>query len=73
MPLLKSIKATISGGSSLRVTLPRSWCQLYKLNKNTELQLIEHGVIVIFPPNVKDIDAEKLVADIKGTLAFLKN
>ncbi len=72
MPLLKSIKATLSGGS-LRVTLPRSWCQLNKLDKNMELQIIEHGVIVIFPPNVKDLDTEKLVADIKGTLSFLKN
>lgn len=72
MPLLKSIKATISGGS-VRVTLPSSWCRLYKIHKNTELQVIEHGVIVIFPPNVKDLDIEKLVSDIKGTLAFLKN
>lgn len=74
MPVLKLIKATLSGGSSLRVTLPKSWCKLHKIDKNMNLQIIEHGVIVIFPPNVKDIvDAEKLTADIKGTLAFLRN
>ena len=74
MPTLKSVKATLSGGTSLRITLPKSWCKLHGINKNTDLQIIEHGVIVIFPPNVKDIvDAEKLTADIKGTLAFLKN
>lgn len=73
MPTLKSVKATLSGGASLRITLPKSWCKLYSIDKNTDFQIIEHGVIVIFPPNVKDIDAEKLTADIKGTLAFLRN
>lgn len=73
MPILKMIRATLSGGSSLRITLPKSWCKLHKINGNTDLQVIEHGVIVIFPPNVKDLDVEKLVSDIKGTLAFLKN
>lgn len=72
MPLLKAIKATITGGS-LRISLPSSWCKLHNIHKNTELQIIEHGVIVIFPPNVNNLDAEKLVADIKGTLAFLRN
>lgn len=73
MPVLKLIKATLSGGSSLRVTLPKSWCRLHKIDKNMNLQIIEHGVIVIFPPNVEELDTEKLVADIKGTLAFLRN
>lgn len=73
MPTLKSVKATISGGSSLRITLPKSWCKLHGIDKNVDLQIIEHGVIVIFPPSVKDVDAEKLTNDIKGTLAFLRN
>lgn len=73
MPTLKSVKATLSGSSSLRITLPKSWCKLHGIDKNIDLQIIEHGVIVIFPPNVKDVDAEKLTTDIKGTLAFLRN
>ena len=39
MPVLKLIKATLSGGSSLRVTLPKSWCKLHKI----DLMFIQPG------------------------------
>ena len=73
MPILKTVKATVSGGSSMRITLPKAWCDRNRVAHNTELQAMEHGVIIIFPPKIdKSLDVERLLADIRGTLNFLK-
>lgn len=73
MPILKTVKATLSGGSSVRITLFKSWCKMNGIVHNTELQAMEHGVIIIFPPKIdKNLDVERILADIRGTLNFLK-
>lgn len=73
MPILKTVKATVSGGSSMRITLPKAWCDRNRISQNTELQAMEHGVIIIFPPKIdKSLDVERILADIRGTLNFLK-
>lgn len=73
MPKLTDMMVTQSGGSSLRVTLPKSWCKENKLKHHDTVQVMSHGVLVIFPPNVnKDLDVDKIMIDIRSTLNFLK-
>lgn len=73
MPTIDSVLITQSGGASMRVTLPKEWCKMNKVVHHSNLQIMVHGVVIIFPPNVdKSLDVDKLVTDIKSTLNFLK-
>lgn len=73
MPTLDSVLVTRSGGASMRVTLPKPWCNTNKIEHHSNLQIMVHGVIIIFPPSVdRTLDVDKLITDIKSTLNFLK-
>jgi antitoxin component of MazEF toxin-antitoxin module len=73
MPKIDSLLITQSGGASLRVTLPKTWCKDNHIKHHDTVQMMIHGVIVIFPPTVdKSLDVDKLMIDIKHTLNFLK-
>jgi len=38
------------------------------------MQILEHGVLIIFPPKIdKGMDISKLLEDIRSTLTFLKD
>jgi hypothetical protein len=73
MPLLGIVKATQTGGSSMRVTLPKSWCHCNNIMHVSQMQVMDHGVLIIFPPKIdKGMDVNKLMDDIRSTLTFLK-
>jgi antitoxin component of MazEF toxin-antitoxin module len=72
MPMLKTIVVSKVGGS-FRMTMPGSWVKMHEIKHHTELQIMEHGAIVVFPPRIdKSLDNEKLITDIRSTLNFLK-
>jgi len=73
MPLLGIIQATQTGGSSMRVTLPKPWCNTNNIVHGSQMQVLNHGVLIIFPPKIdKTMDINKLMEDIRSTLTFLK-
>jgi hypothetical protein len=73
MPTIDSVLVTRSGGASMRITLPKPWCKLNKIEHHSSLQIMVHGVVIIFPPVIdKTLDVDKLMADVKSTLSFLK-
>jgi len=73
MPLLGIIQATQTGGSSMRVTLPKPWCYTNHIVHGSQMQVLNHGVLIIFPPKIdKNMDINKLMEDIRSTLTFLK-
>jgi phosphate uptake regulator len=74
MPLLGIVQATQTGGSSMRITLPKPWCRLHNITHGSQMQILEHGVLIIFPPKIdKGMDISKLLEDIRSTLTFLKD
>lgn len=57
----------------MRVTLPKPWCRLNHIEHESQMQILEHGVLIIFPPKIdKNMDISKLLEDIRSTLTFLK-
>lgn len=73
MPTLRSMLVTLSGGASFRVTLPGAWCKSGGVKNHDELQVLDSGVLVIFPPHMdKDLDIEKFMIDLRGGLTFMK-
>jgi len=73
MPIIRSMIVTKSGSSSMRVTLPGPWRKTNKIKHGDTLQCLEHGVLIIFPPAMDEkVDADKMAADIRGAIAFLK-
>lgn len=73
MPIFRTTKAIPSGGS-LRITIPATWVKSAHVEAGTELQLLDHGVLIIFPPKVSNnLDIDSLTRDIKTTLTnFIK-
>jgi hypothetical protein len=72
MPTIRSVLVSQSGGASMRITLPGPWVKMNGVKHHDELQIIDHGVLIIIPPRMKkEIDVDKLAVDIKGVFAFL--
>ena len=73
MPIIRSVLVSQSGGASMRITLPGAWVKMNGVKHHDELQIIDHGVLIIIPPRMKgDIDIDKLATDIRGVFTFLK-
>ena len=57
----------------MRVTLPKPWCYTNHIVHGSQMQVLNHGVLIIFPPKIdKNMDINKLMEDIRSTLTFLK-
>jgi len=58
----------------MRITLPIQWVKENKITHHSDLQIIEHGgVLVIFPPKIDNMDVDGLMTNIRSTLNFLKS
>ena len=72
MPSWRSVKAVFQGGST-RITLPATWVKASNLKHGDDVQILEHGVLIIFPPSMPD-DATmaKIIEDLKGAVLGLR-
>jgi len=60
-------------GGSMRVTLPNSWCKVNNIQHGSVLQVMEHGMLIVFPLEIDEkMNIDKMLIDIKGAMTFLK-
>ena len=68
MPMFRTVKAIPSGGSK-RITLPAAWTKQHNVSAGDDLQLLDHGVLIVFPPKINgNLDVDGLTRDIRATL-----
>ena len=68
MPIFRTVKAIPSGGSK-RITLPAAWTKQHGVKTGDDLQLLDHGVLIVFPPKLNSkLDIDALMRDIRATL-----
>lgn len=68
MPMFRTVKAIPSGGSK-RITLPAAWTKQHNVKAGDDLQLLDHGVLIVFPPKINgNLDVDSLTRDIRATL-----
>ena len=68
MPIFRTVKAIPSGGSK-RITLPATWTKQHGVKAGDDLQLLDHGVLIVFPPKINsNLNLDDLTRDIRATL-----
>jgi len=55
-----------TGGDSLAVVLPKSWCKFKDLKSGDKVSIIGNGILIILPPGTSDEEKAKVKKILEG-------